>query len=247
MFQQMELALGDAPKDQTDVVPAMQPAATDANEQAAETKAAFVLGLRARGIRDLALLRALERVPRDMFVPHRYADLAGRDLSLPIGCGQTLSEPWLVARMIEALALAPGHNVLEIGTGSGYVTAILAEIAQNIVSIERFQSLAIAARLRLERLGLGNAAVVFGDGLALPREAGPFDRILIHGCLAQVPASVLDLLATDGKLVWAKPDPSVAWRQTLVETSRQRDGSLLDVPHGACRLQALVPGLARIL
>lgn len=246
MFRHIGLAAADKAK-QPNPGAGAPPAAVGKSGHAAEVKAAFVLGLRARGIRDLALLRALERVPRDIFVPHRYLDLAGRDLSLPIGCGQTLSEPWLVARMIEALAVLPHHRVLEIGTGSGYATAILAELAQEVISIERFQSLAIAADLRLQGLGLANAAVVFGDGLSVPRDAGPFDRILVHGCLASLPERLLDVLAEDGKLVAARPDPSTAARQLLVETSRRSDGSLDEQARGGCRLQMLMSGLARIL
>src|SRR5579862_3706046 len=145
----------------------------DAASARAEEKAAFLLRLRASGIRDLDLLRALEKIPREMFVPHRLVDLARRDLALPIGCGQTLSEPSLVARMIATLRVARHHRVLEIGTGSGYATAVLAELAEQVVSIERFQTLAIAARLRLQRLGKTNAAVIYADGLAVPAEAGP--------------------------------------------------------------------------
>ncbi|MGP8192800.1 MAG: protein-L-isoaspartate O-methyltransferase family protein [Methylovirgula sp.] len=247
MFRQRELVLGDASKDRKSMVTAKRSVAMHESDAAAEVKAAFVLGLRARGIRDLVLLRALEKVPREIFVPHRYVDLAGRDLSLPIGCGQTLSEPWLVARMIEVLAPSPNHSVLEVGTGSGYATAILAEIAQNVLSIERFQSLAIAARLRLEKLALANAAVVFGDGLAIRQDAGPFDRILIHGCVEDLPARLLDVLSAEGRMVLAKPDPATARRQILVEISRRSDGSLVEQPRGTCRLQMLVPGLARIL
>jgi protein-L-isoaspartate(D-aspartate) O-methyltransferase len=263
MFQQMELALGDAPKEaaqaqvrsevrsEGQTEPRMEApqrtAAMSESDLTAEAKAAFVLHLRARGIRDLAVLRALEKVPREIFVPHRYADLASRDICLPIACGQTLSEPWLVARMIESLRLSPSHRVLEIGTGSGYATAILAEIAQTVMSLERFQSLAIAARLRLERLGITNASVVFGDGLAVPRAAGPFDRILVHGSIAAIPSALRDILAVDGRMVLAKPDPSLAWRQSLVEVARRGDGSLSEEARGVCRLQQLVPGLARIL
>lgn len=246
MFQQMELALADPPQD--------APAATDIRsaemDQAhvlAEAKAAFVLGLRGRGIRDLALLRALERVPRELFVPHRYTDLARRDLALPIGCGQTLSEPWLIARMIEALAPGPAHDILEIGTGSGYSTAILAEIGQSVLSIERFQSLAIAARLRLDSLGLANARIVVADGLALPSDVGPFDRIILHGVLAEPPAGLVDLLASGGKMVFARPDPVADWRQILIEAWRDDDGQLMEQARGACRLQRLLPGLARVL
>lgn len=207
---------------------------------------AFILRLRARGLRDLAVLRALEKVPREIFVPHRYADLAARDISLPIGCGQTLSEPWLVARMIEALQVTPRHRVLEVGTGSGYATAILAEIAESVVSVERFQSLAIAARVRLEGLKLANVAVVFGDGLAVAPEAGVFDRILLHGAVADVPKALLAVLAPGGRMVMAKPDPKFAWRQQLMALERRADG-LMEVAQGSCRLQPLVPGLARIL
>jgi len=246
MFRQMELALGEAPKGRGRAGTAKRSVTLD-KEEAAAAKAAFVLRLRARGIRDLALLRGLEKVPREIFVPHRYVDLARRDLALPIGCGQTLSEPWLVARMIEALAPASQHRVLEIGTGSGYATAILAELAREVLSVERFQSLAIAARLRLEELGIGNAAVVFGDGLAVPREIGSFDRILVHGRLDDIPASLLDLLASDGRIVLARSDPQMPWRQILVEVSRGADETITEVNRGPCRLQAIMPGLASIL
>ncbi|HTJ03368.1 MAG TPA: methyltransferase domain-containing protein [Methylovirgula sp.] len=214
---------------------------------AAEAKAAFVLGLRGRGIRNLALLRALERVPREIFVPHRYTDLARRDLALPIGCGQTLSEPWLIARMIEALAPGPEHNVLEVGTGSGYGTAILAEIGRSVVSLERFQTLAIAARLRLENIGLANARVVMADGLALPSDAGPFDRIILHGAVTELPPQITGRVTPGGKIVFAKPDPTAEWRQVLIEATLTQEGQLIERTRGACRLQRLLPGLARIL
>jgi protein-L-isoaspartate(D-aspartate) O-methyltransferase len=250
MLRQMELALDHAPQEdaaQGDAVSETRSAAMDQRNGAAEAKAAFVLGLRGRGIRDLALLRALEKVPREIFVPHRYVDLAGRDLALPIGCGQTLSEPWLVARMIEALALSHEHHVLEIGTGSGYATAILAEIAQTVISVERFQTLAIAARLRLEKLGFANASVHFGDGMSLPPEMGVFDRIIVHGCLTALPHSLVAALAQGGRVVFARPDPAAAWRQILVEAWRTNDGTLAEQGRGVCRLQPLMPGLARIL
>jgi len=219
----------------------------DAAAVRAEEKAAFLLHLRAGGIRDLDLLRALEKVPREIFVPHRLVDLARRDLALPIGCGQTLSEPSLVARMIEALNLASHHRVLEIGTGSGYATAVLAEIVEEVMSFERFQTLAIAARLRLQRLGKTNATVLFGDGLAVPRESGPFDRILVHGRLNEVPPLFIDLLAEDGRLVMARPNPGQNSRQVLVEVHRGEDGALTETELCACRLQALLPGTAKVL
>lgn len=213
----------------------------------AEEKAAFLLRLRASGIRDLDLLRALEKVPREIFVPHRLVDLARRDLALPIGCGQTLSEPSLIARMVEALALARNQRVLEIGTGSGYSTAVLAEIVEEVVSIERFQTLAIAARLRLQRLGKANATVIFADGLAISAEAGPFDRILVHGSLDEVPPQLVDLLAEDGRIVMARPQRGVPWRQTLIAVQQGLDQSLVETEVCACRLQALLHGVAKVL
>jgi len=240
MFRQME-SVGPPQEDERAVN------ISAAANRIAEAKAAFVLQLRARGIRDLALLRAMEKVPREIFVPHRYADLAARELSIPIGCGQTLSEPWLVARMIEHLALAPHHRVLEIGTGSGYATAVLAAIVETVTSVERFHSLAIAARLRLESIGVANAKIVLGDGLAMAPDAGPFDRILVHGSVEELPPSLTGLLAASGKMVLGKPDPAAKHRQVLVEITRNNDGSLTEQPRGTCRLQPLMPGLARIM
>src|SRR5947209_13596635 len=140
-----------------------------------ENRAALLLKLRTQGIRNTDILRAIEMIPREAFVPHQLADLAQRDLPLPIACGQTMSEPSLVARMLEALDVNREHRVLEIGTGSGYVTAILASLAKHVVSIERFRTLASGAQTRLQQLGLSNAEILCGDGLA-PDVGGPFDR-----------------------------------------------------------------------
>ena len=126
----------------------------------------FVLRLRARGLADVAVLRALETVPRHLFVPHLYADLAWRDIALPIACGQTMSEPFTLARVMEALRVAPGHRVLEVGAGSGYATAILARLGAEVVSFERYRTLATEASVRLRELGFANARVIHGDGLA---------------------------------------------------------------------------------
>ncbi len=159
----------------------------------AEERAAFHMRLRARGIQDLAVLRTLELVPRALFVPHRYADLAQKDVALPIGCGQTVSEPGLVAQMMEALELAKHHRVLEVGAGTGYTAAILAQLAGEVISLERFQSLATEARSRLGQMGIDNAGVVWGDGLAIPPEVGAFDRILVEGRLDDGPEAFAPL------------------------------------------------------
>src|ERR1700736_3985816 len=173
------------------------------------------IDLCARGIQDLNLLRAVETVAREIFVPHRFADLARRPIALPLRCGQTLPEPWLTARMIEALAPLPCHRVLEIGTGSGYATALLARLAREVLSIERFKSLAIEAEARLARLAITNAGVVFGDGLAILPGIGPFDRVIVQGLLAEVPENLIAALSEDGLFVAARPDPKTMSRQHI--------------------------------
>jgi protein-L-isoaspartate(D-aspartate) O-methyltransferase len=214
---------------------------------AAQAKAVFLLALRARGIQDLEVLRALETIPREIFVPHRYVDLARRDLALPLRCGQTLPEPWLAARMIEVLAPASQHRVLEIGTGSGYATALLARIAREVLSIERFQSLAIEAGARLERLEVRNAGVVWGDGLAMLPQIGLFDRVIVQGALSEIPESLVAALAEDGVLVAARPDPGAPMRQHVVRIVRDEEGGLAETPICPCRLQAILSGEARAL
>ena len=120
----------------------------------AEERAQFTLRMRARGVSDIRLLRALERAPRALFMPRRYADIAAKDIALPIGCGQTAPPPSVVACMIQALALEPGMSVLEIGAGSGYATALLAQMTGDLLSLERCQTLALEAAERMAALGL---------------------------------------------------------------------------------------------
>lgn len=216
----------------------------DLADDAAEAKAAFHLRMRARGIQDIRVLRAFELVPRQAFVPHRYLDLAQRDLALPIGCGQTLLEPWLVARLIEAAKIERKHRVLEIGAGTGYATAILSHLAADVISLERYQSLAIAAQARLEAQGIENATVVWGDGLALPASLDPVDRIIAHGLVDPVPDSLTDRLAEGGILVCARPATA---GQAVTRVAKGPDGTLAWTALGPCQLQALQPGLAATL
>jgi protein-L-isoaspartate(D-aspartate) O-methyltransferase len=213
----------------------------------AQNKAAFLMDLRARGIQDLNLLRALEIVPREIFVPHRFAALARRAIALPLRCGQTLPEPWLTAKMIEALAPLPRHRVLEIGTGSGYATALLARLAREVLSIERFKSLAIEAEARLARLAITNAGVVFGDGLAISPKVGPFDRVIVQGLLAEVPENLIAALREDGLLVAARPDPKTVSRQYIAQIARNGAGGIEETAVCPSRLQALLPGEALAL
>ena len=199
-----------------------------------EAAAAFILRLRARGIRDLAVLRAMEAVPRAHFAPDLHAALASRDAAVPIPCGQTMSEPSLVARMMEGLGLTPACRVLEIGSGSGYATAVLARLGQEVLAVERFRALVLHARGRLEALGIANARVEWGDGLGVPAEAGPFDRILIHASLSQVPAEFQPLAAPGAVLVcgrMAEDGPALVrhervgegWRETALGPARLRN------------------------
>jgi protein-L-isoaspartate(D-aspartate) O-methyltransferase len=160
------------------------------------------LKLRERGFRDTALLRAFELAPRETFAPRRYADLARRDMALPLPCGQTMTAPLQLARLVTLAAIAPGHRVLEIGAGSGYLGAILAHLAAEVVAIERYRSLAIEAEGKLRGAGLSNVAVLHADGLA--RQArGVFDRIVVDGRLADWPESLVASLAPGGRIVAA--------------------------------------------
>lgn len=153
------------------------------------------------GIRDGAVLEAMRKVPRHEFVPEDMKASAYDDAPLPIGEGQTISQPYVVAYMIEASGLARGERVLEIGTGSGYAAAVMAEIAAEVHTIERYEALADAAQARLQRLGYGNVHVVQGDGtLGLPEKA-PFDAIVAAAGGPDVPAAWKEQLAPGGRLI----------------------------------------------
>ncbi|WP_395665368.1 protein-L-isoaspartate O-methyltransferase [Methylocella sp.] len=213
---------------------------------AAAGRAAFLLELRARGIQDVRVLRALESVPREAFTPHRYQDLARRHLALPLRCGQTLPEPWLTARMIEALSLSPEHRALEIGTGSGYAAALMARLSARVLTIERFQTLAVEAAARLREQGAANVRVLWDDGLVAGPLAGPFDRILVEGALAEPPDALVAALAPDGVMVMARPERGAPLRRRIVRLTRGAGG--LDMTSICpCRLQPIVPGRSRLL
>lgn len=159
--------------------------------------------LRRRGIADTRVLDAMERVPRELFVPEGIRSRAYADAALPIGQGQTISQPWIVAATIQALGLRGPETVLEIGGGSGYTAALLAELAEHVISIELVPELAAAAREALAGAGYGadRIEVVVGDGsLGLPDRA-PFDAIAVHAAAPAPPSALLDQLAPGGRLV----------------------------------------------
>lgn len=165
--------------------------------------AAFVLSLRERGLRDKAVLGAMERVPRELFAPRRFADLSRRDVALPLPLGQTMTAPYSVALMLTALSVQPGDGVLEIGTGSGYVTALLARLGARVVTMERYAALADGAAIRFGELGIaGTIELSVRDGLTM-RTSERFERILLNGALPALPDEVTSLLAPGGRLVGA--------------------------------------------
>jgi protein-L-isoaspartate(D-aspartate) O-methyltransferase len=157
--------------------------------------------LRARGVGDEQVLDAMLRVPRHEFAPERYRDQAYEDHPLPIGEGQTISQPYIVARMLEALGLTPADRVLEVGTGSGYLTALLAELAAQVFSVERHAALADAARELLGRMGYTNVRVVVGDGSHGLAEGAPYDAIIVSAAAPEVPHALIEQLAEGGRMI----------------------------------------------
>lgn len=155
----------------------------------------------ARGVRDPDVLEAMRSVPRHEFVPPEYLDVAYADRPLPIGRGQTISQPYIVAYMTEALELSPDDRVLEVGTGCGYQTAVLAEIVREVLSIEIVPSLARRAARTLRALGYRDVRVIAGDGRRGWPGAAPFDAILLTASPSRVPEDLLDQLAEGGRLV----------------------------------------------
>src|SRR6202047_3574568 len=164
-------------------------------------KMMFQLTLRRRGISDQAVLRAMEEIPREIFVEAADRADAYRDSALGIACGQTISQPFVVAYMTEQLQLKKGHRVLEIGTGSGYQAAILSRLCGQVLTIERYRTLADSARARLESLACDNVEVMLGGGFAVPANVGEFDRIIVTAAMAQLPETLMQRLGPGGILI----------------------------------------------
>jgi protein-L-isoaspartate(D-aspartate) O-methyltransferase len=171
-----------------------------------------------RGVRSVKVLDAMRKVPRERFLPLGQGVLAYEDTPLPIGDGQTISQPYIVAYMAEALALEGGERVLEIGTGSGYGAAVLAEIAAEVYTIERIEGLAIMARAVLDDLGYENVRVQHGDGTLGWPEQAPFDGIVVTAGGPDVPESLKQQLKIGGRLVI--PVGGSTWYQELVRVTR---------------------------
>lgn len=191
-----------------------------------------------RGILDPAILDAFREVPREAFVAPEYAHLAYDDSPLPIEAGQTISQPYIVALMIEAAEIGPGDKVLEVGAGSGYAAAVMSRIAGKVIGIERQHDLVKVARDRLQRLGYDNVSIVEGDGTrGWPSEA-PFDAILAAASGSHIPKPFLDELAPGGRLVMPIGEPG--WAQELVKVTKRPDGTTEQRNLGGVRFVPLI-------
>jgi protein-L-isoaspartate(D-aspartate) O-methyltransferase len=187
----------------------------------------------------------MDEVPREYFVGSELVERAYADQALPIACGQTISQPYVVAYMTEQLDVEQRHRVLEIGTGSGYQAAVLSRIAREVVSIERYRTLADAARDRLKTLGYSNVTILTGDGLAGAPDRAPFDRILISAAVERVPDVLVSQLADEGRMIL--PLGPRSGPQCIVKLTKTPGGELVREELIAVRFVPLVPGQAREL
>lgn len=199
----------------------------------------LIMQLRRRGIRDAKVLRAIESVPRELFVDEAFTDHAYQDIALPIKCGQTISQPFVVAFMTQKLELNDRHKVLEIGTGSGYQAAVLSHLCRRVYSVERWRELQKLADHRLAELGITNVTTIIGDGwLGWPPQA-PFDRIIVTAAALDAPAALLDQLKEGGRMII--PLGETRDEQSLVQIDKTEEG-LVETPLLPVRFVPLVHG-----
>ena len=191
-----------------------------------------------RGITDPAILQAFRDVPREAFVAPHHARLAYEDHPLPIEAGQTISQPYIVALMIEAAGIRQGDKVLEVGAGSGYAAAVMSRIADRVISIERQHELVEVARERLRRLGYDNVRILEGDGTRGCAQKAPFDAILAAASGSHVPKPLVEQLADGGRLVMPVGDPGYV--QELVKVTKRSDGTLDHQNLGGVRFVPLI-------
>jgi protein-L-isoaspartate(D-aspartate) O-methyltransferase len=194
--------------------------------------------LRRRGITEPDILDAFRSVPREAFISARYAREAYGDHPLPIEAGQTISQPYIVALMIQAAAIKPGDTVLEVGAGSGYAAAVISRIARKVIGIERQHDLVEIARERLSRLGYGNVEIVEGDGTRGWFDGAPYDAIIAAASGSHVPESLIGQLAPGGRLLIPIGEPG--WVQELVKVTKQEDGILRNENLGGVRFVPLI-------
>lgn len=205
---------------------------------AAEREAMVERQLKQRGIVDGAILQAFREVPREAFIAAAHAHLAYGDHPLPIEAGQTISQPYIVALMIQAAGVKAGDRVLEVGAGSGYAAAVIGRIAGHVVGIERLHDLAAVARERMSRLGYANVEIVDGDGTRGWAERAPYDAILAAASGSHVPEPLVEQLAPGGTIVMPIGNPG--WVQHLIKVTKATDGSLLRSDLGEVRFVPLI-------
>ncbi len=204
----------------------------------------MILRLRMRGLGTRAILAALEKTPRRMFLRAEDHKVAYRDMCLPIECGQTINAPSTVAQMIDALSLTEEHRVLEIGTGSAYQTAILARVAKSVFSIERYRTLIEIAEQRLKTLKIDNVHIRIGDGLLGFPEKAPFDRIILTGAVPVVPAELLEQIKFGGVMVVAVGPQGEAQDLRRIERTGSR---FIEDKIASVRFVHLQSGIAEVL
>ncbi len=214
------------------------------SDEAETRRARLILGLRSGGVSDPAVLSAVEKTPRDLFVPELFQERSWEDSALPIACGQTISQPLIVGLMTQALSVDSRSRVLEIGTGSGYQTAVLARIARLVYSLERYRTLLQEAEQRIKTLGILNVITRFSDGFDGWPEQAPFDRILVTAAAPETPRALLAQLKPNGILVAPVGRGPV---QTLKRYVGDGSGEFRVEDMGDVRFVPLLPGVAREL
>ncbi len=193
--------------------------------------------LQSKGIRDLGVLRAISEIPRHKFVPESVRHQAYDDVALPIGAGQTISQPWVQAKYLESLSLKGHEAVLEVGTGSGYQTALLAVLAERVFTVDRVASLAERARSVLNGFGFRNITVLVGDGTLGWRSCAPYDAVLVSAASPSVPRPLLEQLAPNGRLVIPLGDREM---QVLTVIERRPDDTYHSTSLGDVRFVPLI-------
>jgi protein-L-isoaspartate(D-aspartate) O-methyltransferase len=214
----------------------------DADSFAAARAAMVERQLRHRGIADERVLAAMAEVPRERFVPERWRRRAYDDGALPIGHGQTISQPWVVAAICQGLELAGGERVLEVGTGSGYSAAVLARLAAEVISVERIAELADGARAVLAELGIANVEVIAGDASGGLPERGPFEAIAVHASAPALPPSLAAQLTPSGRLVIpiAEPRADLLTVFRRAPDAAEGEAALTSEVIGPCRFVPLI-------
>ena len=211
---------------------------TSLTDFAADREEMIERQLRRRGIVEPCILEAFRAVPREAFISDEYAHLAYGDHPLPIEANQTISQPYIVALMIQAAGIKAGDRVLEIGAGSGYAAAVISRIAGKVVGIERQHELVEVARERLRSLGFDNVEIVEGDGTKGCPEHAPFDAILAAASGSHVPKALIEQTAPGGTIVMPLGEPG--WAQKLVKVTKANDGSLHQSDLGGVRFVPLI-------